>query len=269
MIAPIETEYSLGTDEAERARLIAQCEIHRLDAERVIDGIGVGPGWRTVDVGCGPLGVLDILAARVGPTGQVAGVDREPRFLAMAERTMRERGLDAVTCVEASAAATGLPGASFDLVHERLLLNNVPRPADVLAEMTRLARPGGYVVTQDVDWISWTCVPEHPDWGRLAAAAAAAWSGDVHVGRRLPALLRDSGLVDVDVDAHARVFRPGHPYHRLLLRFVEIHRSRILAAGQLTTDELDGAVRRLGAHLADPDGFTLYATLFQAWGRRP
>jgi hypothetical protein len=86
--------------------------------------------------------------------------------------------------------------------------------------------------------------------------------------RRLPALLRDAGLADVGVDAHTRVFRCGEPYQRLLLRFAEIHRERILATGTTAT-ELDGRVGRLAAHLADPDTFVLYATLFQAWGRRP
>jgi SAM-dependent methyltransferase len=154
-------------------------------------------------------------------------------------------------------------------VHERLVLNNVPRPEDVVAEMARLAAPGGYVAVQDVDWFSWTCSPAHPDWRRLTAAAAAAWSGNVHIGRRLPSLLRAAGLVDVELDVHTRVFRPGEPYHRLLVRFVEIHRDRILAAGALTAGELDESVRRLDAHLAHPDTFTLYATLFQVWGRKP
>jgi SAM-dependent methyltransferase len=261
-------DYSLGADEAERSRLLAQCEIHRGEAEQLLDRIGVRPGWRTLDLGCGPLGVLDVLADRVGPSGQVLGVDREPRFLAMAARSLRERGLDTVTLTEADATGTGLPGGSFDLVHERLVLVNVPHPGAVVAEMTRLATAGGYVAVQDVDWISWTCIPAHPDWDGLTAAAAAAWSGDVHIGRRLPALLRKAGLVDIEVAAHARVFSPADPYHHLLLRFVEIHRDRILTGAALTPDELDAAVHRLGRHLADTGTYTLYATLFQAWGRK-
>jgi hypothetical protein len=64
------------------------------------------------------------------------------------------------------------------------------------------------------------------------------------------------------------VFSPDHPYHSLLLRFVEIHRDRILTGAALTAHELDAAVHRLGTHLADPSTYTLYATLFQAWGRK-
>ena len=72
------------------------------------------------------------------------------------------------------------------------------------------------MAVQDVDWLTWSCLPEHPDRNLLRETAAAVWSGDVHLGRRLPALLRDAGLVDVEVVPHLRVFRPGEPYHRLL-----------------------------------------------------
>jgi SAM-dependent methyltransferase len=262
-------DYSLGADDAERARLLAQCAMHRADAGYLLDRVGLGAGGQALDLGCGPLGVLDLMAERVGPSGRVVGLDREQRFLAMAVRSLRERGVDGVDLVTGDATDTGLPGGTFDLVHERLVLVNVPRPDAVIAEMVRLTRPGGCVAVQDVDWLSWTCVPAHPDWPRLQAALAAVWSGDVYLGRTLPALLRAAGLVDVQVQAHLRVLRPDEPYHRLLLRFAEIHRDRILDAGGLTGTELDGCVRRLGAHLDHPDTFTVYAAFFQAWGRCP
>lgn len=122
---------------------------------------------------------------------------------------------------------------------------------------------------QDVDWLTWTCLPEHPDWRRLADAAGRVWSGDVHIGRRLPELLRAHGLVDVRVSPHLRVFGPGEPYHRLLVRFVELHRTRLLDGCGMSAGQLDAAAARLEAHLADPGTVTLYATLFQVWGRRP
>ncbi len=263
-------DYSLDVNDAERVRLLAQCETHRSEAEQLMERIGVSAGWDVLDLGCGPLGILDILAQRVGRADRVVGIDREPQYLAMVARSLSERNITrGVDLIEADAADTGLPESSFDLVHERLVLNNVPRPDNVLSEMVRLARPGGWVAVQDMDWISWTCVPEHPDWGRLSAAAEAAWSGDVHIGRRLPGLLRAAGLVDIDMDAKIRVFRPGQPYHQLLLRFVQIHRDRILARGVLNAAALTDSARRLQAHLEDPNTFTLYATLVQATGRKP
>jgi SAM-dependent methyltransferase len=262
-------DYSLGVDDSERTRLLAQCALHRAEAGQLLDRVGLRPGDRALDLGCGPLGVLDLLAERVGATGRVVGLDREARYLAIARQELDTRGLSGVQLASGDATASGLPAGSFDVVHERLVLNNVPNPAAVVTEMARLVRPGGRVVLQDVDWMTWTCLPEHPGWTRLAHATAQVWSGDVHVGRRLPALLRAAGLVDVEVVPHLRVFGPGEPYHRLLVRFVALHRARILAAGTITVEDLDAAVARLQDHLAVPGVVTLYATLFQAWGRHP
>ncbi|MGH4017844.1 MAG: methyltransferase domain-containing protein [Pseudonocardiaceae bacterium] len=259
----------LGASDVARARLLAQCELHRMEAELLFDRIGVDSGWHALDLGCGPAGVLDILAERVGTGGSVVGLDCDPRMLEMAAPLLAERGLAGVQFLEAEAAATGLPCDSFDLVHERLLLVNVPRPEDVVAEMVRLTRPGGYVALQDKDVVSWTCEPAHPAWDLLKDALVAAWSGDPHIGRRLPGLLRNAGLVDVDMDVHADLWRTGDPCQTLLPRFAGIYRDRILASGALTGSDLDGCLCELEEHLARPDTIVLCWTLFQAWGRKP
>jgi ubiquinone/menaquinone biosynthesis C-methylase UbiE len=82
-LAPESNDYILGVNEDERTRLLAQAELHAPEARVLLDRVGVAPGWRTIDVGCGPLGVLDLLAERVGPTGTVVGLDRDERMLAM------------------------------------------------------------------------------------------------------------------------------------------------------------------------------------------
>lgn len=101
------------------------------------------------------------------------------------------------------------------------------------------------------------------------AALDAAWIGDQYIGRRLPGLLRDAGLADVGVNAHAHVWLPGDLYQKLLLHFAGLYRERILTMGALSTAELDRCVRELDTHLDHPDTFTLYNTLFQAWSRKP
>jgi hypothetical protein len=60
------TEYLLGSSQTERARLLAQCEIHAPETQWLLDHLGMKAGWRALDVGCGPLGIVDLLSARVG-----------------------------------------------------------------------------------------------------------------------------------------------------------------------------------------------------------
>ncbi len=85
------------------------------------------------------------------------------------------------------ARATSLPSGSFDLVHARLLLINVPWPDEVVAEMTRLTRPGGWVTGEEADAIM-VCYPRSEASDRLCALLLRAWrlaDADISIGRRL------------------------------------------------------------------------------------
>jgi SAM-dependent methyltransferase len=265
-------EYLLGSSSAERDRLLAQGELFAPEARWLLDRIGVAPGWRAIDVGCGPLGILDLLSERVGPGTPVTGLDRELRMIAMARQSLAERPQVRARLVEGDATATRLRRASFDLAHARLLLVNVPDPEAVLAEMAALVRPGGIVAVQEVDWISWACEPPHPAWDRLLAANEAVWNRrglDVRIGRRLPGLLHATGLVDVGFKVHARTFAPGDAYQTLLLTFTRLHAREIVARGLLGDGELAETMEALAAHLADPGTLTIFALFCQAWGRKP
>ena len=264
-------EYILGADDSELARLLAQAEIHRPEAEALLDRVAIEVGARALDLGCGPLGVLDLLSERVGSTGEVMGLDNEPRMIALAQHAIAERGLRNVTLLQGDAYATGLPADSFDLAHERLVLNNLTAPDTVVREMVRVVRPGGWVALQDVDWVTWTCEPAHPAWNKLLAALTATRQAarlDPFIGRRLPALLRRAGMVDIDVRAHQYIWRPGDLYHTLLLKFVAIHRERITDGGFLTSERIDELTAELEQHLVQPEMLVIYTPLFQARGRK-
>ena len=265
-------EYFLGSEESERARLLAQGEVNRAETEALLDRLEMPAGGRAVDFGCGPLGVLELLSRRVGPAGEVVGLDSEPRMIGFAQRSIAERGLTNVKLIQADARATGLDGDYFDLAHERLVLITMTSPQDVVAEMVRVARPGGSVVTQNVDWISWTCEPAHPAWDSLLEALVKTWRAtglDPFTGRRMPALLRDAGLVDVAVEVSGHAERAGQHNHLLLLRFIGIFRDQITGGGFLDAPQLARLTGELEEHLSRPETFTLAPLLFRVWGRKP
>jgi ubiquinone/menaquinone biosynthesis C-methylase UbiE len=269
---PAVHEYILGADESERSRLLMQSEIHRAQAERLLDRLDVPSDGRVIDIGCGPLGVLDLLSTMVGRNGRAIGLDNEPRMIAHARRTIAEWDLANVELVLADAADTGIEAGSLDLAHERLVLINHPAPQNIVGEMTRIVRPGGWVAIEEVDTCSWICEPAHPAWTELLDALNGAWCAagqDPFIGRRLPALLREAGLTDVGLDADARVWQAGHPYQTLPLKFVSIFRERIVAGGFINAHRLDGLIAEAELHLAKSDTYVIHPLFFQAWGRKP
>jgi ketosteroid isomerase-like protein len=62
-------QYFMGYRQAEQERLQRQAEMLASDAQGLFDRIGVFPGARVVEIGCGPRGCLDLLAERVGQRG--------------------------------------------------------------------------------------------------------------------------------------------------------------------------------------------------------
>ena len=189
--------YALGSSSGESARLQRQAEELAPDSAVLLDSVGLRPGDSAIDLGCGPRGVIDLLAERVAPGGRVVGLDADPAHVAMASEFVASRGLSEVEVVCGDARDTGLESGSFDLVHARTLLITVPQPAEVLAEMVRLARPGGWVAGLEPDTEAAICYPPHPAFDRLCEIFTIAFSrngADPHFGRRMAELYRQAGL---------------------------------------------------------------------------
>jgi len=264
--------YFLGYRHAEQERLQQQAEQMAPEACWLLDQIALPAGARVIEIGCGPQGCLEILAERVGPAGSVVGVERSKDAVALARRFVGDRGLAHVEVLNADARTTGLPRASFDLATARLVLVNVPDPAEIVAEMTALVRPGGTVALHEADWICHVCDPPLPEWTRLRELLEtySAMNGiDLFIGRRAARLLRAAGLVDTRVHPLVHVYPPGHGRRMILLDFVENLRQRLLEQSLIGERELNDLTQRLEHHLKDPDTLVVSHLFFQAWGRKP
>jgi len=114
--------YWLATGPAEVEHLAAQAEIYAPEADELLDRIGLADGASAIDAGCGVLGILPQLRARVGPAGRVVGLDLEPRLLALAAELAARRGIE-IEAVRADAAAWVYdpPHPAFDRLRDRLV----------------------------------------------------------------------------------------------------------------------------------------------------
>ncbi len=263
--------YPLGNTLTERQRLVSQAEGFEPQARWLLDRVGIQPGWRVADVGCGPIGVLNLLSERVGPMGHVVGLEREPRFAEMARSEIVTRGLSNVDIIEADALNNNLEKGSFDLVHERLVMINVATPEALLSEMISLLRPGGMIVLEDVDNISWLCQPDHPSWSVLRDAFFAVYQangGDAFIGRRLPDYLRSAGVSNIQVKVHVDAAVSDDYRRTHLLSLLDFIRDDVISAGLLTENELTTHSEALEAHLGNPATLVIDKLLVQAWGRK-
>lgn len=250
-------------------RLAAEAKFLRPAAEWLMDRIGIASGWRSLDLACGPVGVLDVLAARTG-SAHVTGLDRDRDRVDAARAHLRRSGRDGVRVLVSTAEETGLPGESFDLVHGRGMMAEAADPAAIVAEMVRMTRPGGFVALQDCYVTAWaSCEPPHPAWTALYDGVRQTLPGSFEAARPLGDLLTAAGLVDVRLEHSTLETWPGGYGRDHLTYLAGRRRIPILAAGALSDSTLDDAIMRLCKHTDDPRTRVPFPTLVQAWARKP
>ena len=188
--------YIHGTDPAEQRRLRLMNELINPPCLRELD---LGKGDHVLEVGAGVGDFARAMAAAVAPGGRVVGVERDPTQL----RAGQERHGHVAARELRHGDATALPldadeARSFDVAHARFLLEHVPDPSAVVAEMVRAVRPGGQVVLADDDHEAMRVWPEAPGfvelWSRYIRLQDRL-GHDPLVGRRLVSLLRRAGAV--------------------------------------------------------------------------
>jgi SAM-dependent methyltransferase len=107
---------------------------------RAVAEVRLPNGATVLDAGCGTGRALPPLRAAVGPSGRVIGIDLTEEMIAEAAR--RGRG-DQGTLLIGDVARLPLATASLDGVFAAGLLTHLDDPADGLAELARVTRPGG------------------------------------------------------------------------------------------------------------------------------
>jgi len=123
-------------------------KLHHLLRLVPFDAVG---GQRVLEVGCGA-GVDLVRFARGG--ARVTGVDVAESAVRLARANFRQQGLDAWLLV-ADGAHLPFPDASFDLVHAHGVVQYAADDRSIVEECRRVVRPGGQVIVQVYNRISW------------------------------------------------------------------------------------------------------------------
>ncbi|MFI1361511.1 methyltransferase domain-containing protein [Streptomyces griseochromogenes] len=231
---------------------------------RHVEALGIGPGMRCWEVGAGGTSVVSWLAEKVGSDGRIVATDLDTSLLTAAVRPPVEARVHDVGTEEP-------PGEGFDLVHARLVLVHVPDRARALQSMIKALRPGGWLLIEDADPALQPLIcpdelgPEQQLANRLRHGfrkLLADRGADLSYGRKLPRLLREAGLRDVEADAYFPMTSPACA--ALEAATVRQIRDRLVDAGLATDEDID-------RHLANVEagGMDLAtAPMISAWGRK-
>jgi SAM-dependent methyltransferase len=176
-----------------------------------MDRLGLLPGQRVVDLGCG-LGRTTLeLASRVGPDGYVLGVDIADEMLAGGRERVAHLGKGNVEFLHADVQVQDLGEGRFDAAYSRFGVMFFTDPVAAFANVRKALRPGGRL-----SFACWQSVFDN-EWMFIPGAAAASVTGSLPPmpgpdepgpfslsdPERVRSVLKAAGFDYVDVLPHA------------------------------------------------------------------
>jgi ubiquinone/menaquinone biosynthesis C-methylase UbiE len=228
--------------------------------------LGIAPGERVLEIGCGSGVVLRDLARRVAPGGRAVGLDPSPALLAVARELAAAAGLAGlVELHEGDARSLPFGDGTFDAALAVTALIHIPGAEQTIAEMVRVVRRGGRVGVFDRDNDTYfVSHPDRPLARRIIAAGGEQTVVNPWIARQAPLLLQAHGLRDVRVRAFVSVEQdPAGFYASTSERWATI----AAQVGAITEDERLRWMEQLRAAQAS-GGFLAGLTHLFTWGTR-
>jgi SAM-dependent methyltransferase len=245
--------------EGERQRLALMSRLLDPMHRRHLERLGVGPGARTLEVGCGNGSISAWLAGRIAPGGRAVAVDLDLSLL--------DADVPGLECRQADILAGPVGPGDFDLVTARAVLHHVADAEAAVANLVTSAKPGGTILLIEPDFLP-VSIAEPPE-VRAFWQGWLAWSReqgiDYFIGRRLPAMLSRLGLKDVGATAETALYNGGSLWAVYWKQTVIELRPRLVASGKLDDRSIDTFL----AQCADPAWWTQTIAFTAVDGRAP
>ncbi|MGA2902724.1 MAG: class I SAM-dependent methyltransferase [Candidatus Korobacteraceae bacterium] len=225
-----------------------------------IERLGLRPGRRCLEVGCGNGSIAQWLAARVAPTGHVVASDLDIGYIAGLEHPCLEvRQLDILH--------GPIEEGAYDFVVARAILHHISDPRRALQRMICALKPGGLLLSVEPDMLPCTVTEPEPirdfwqGWLQWSADAGIDYS----IGRKIAAWLDSFGMEQVAGEGHTALFNGGSPWATYWIETLRELRPRLLESGHIAEETF----AEFDAHFGDRHYWTSVISFVATWGRKP
>lgn len=266
------TQYPLGTNTLELERLRFQHEVWGGVTRAFLARLGVGPGMRVLDLGCGPGFVTADIAELVGPKGSVVALDESALWIEHLEGEIARRGWKHVRAVRARLQDAPLDANAFDVIFARWVFSFVPEPAPVVATLARALKPGGAFAIEDYNHEGISLFPESDGFRAVVRATRALYAsmgGDTWVAGRASGIFRRAGLELETLTPNVLCGGPGSPVFRWAALFFPHFSQVMVAKGLLTAAEREKFLAEWTAHEQDRDALFFSPIVVDCVARKP
>ena len=225
-----------------------------------IKRLGICPGWRCLELGCGNGSIAKTLAEYVAPTGHVVASDLDIRYI---------QGLQ-VPCLEVrriDLLEGQIEEEYYDFVVARALLHHLTPARIGLERMVKALKPGGFLLSIEPDMLP--CMVTEPDTIHDFWRGWLTWSVeagiDYFVGRKIPKWLDSMGLKNVAGEGYTAHFNGGSLWAQYWLQTMNELAPVLLSSGYITK----GVLEECKSWYRDPHYWTSMMTYTASWGEKP
>jgi ubiquinone/menaquinone biosynthesis C-methylase UbiE len=217
---------------------------------------------KILDAGCGT-GEASWRLGELFPRASVLGVDIIDAHLALA-RTRYAKLASRLWFEHQTVFGLNAANHTYDLTVCRHLLHSIPHADQVIAELARVTRPGGYLhlIPEDYGMLHFQPAANDPSdfWHTAVPAFAKATGTDLYIGRNSFTILSALKLEEISVD-YVLVDTIRVP-RETFAQIIEAWRDGYAEAiGQTTPNTRDQAVacfNQMVANIRNPTGYALW-----------
>ena len=227
-----ETDYVLGTHDAEIQRLQLQHGIWRDLVQDCWQRAGISNGQTVVDIGCGPGFASVDLASQVGANGKVIGIERSERFIEFAKAHCQAQQKNNVSFQLADVMLDELSPYNADAIWCRWLAIFVSDPALLVQKMANAVKPGGKIIFHEyLHYETYQCIPPSKYLEEFVQHVMSSWrefGGEPNVARYLPEHLSAANCRIIDTRPISFSAQPHQAVWQWPASFTNINLQRLL-----------------------------------------
>ena len=248
-----------GEQQKLRQHLQLQDEIWEEETDGFLESLDLGPGMRVLEFGCGYGFDLVRLARRVGPQGEVVGVEASPALLGESRSLLKRHGFKRTRLVLGDSAIDPVPEGPYDLIYCSWKTGGVqPAPLhpgglrSLLQRFRSWLAPSGQVAFWEHHLEGLRMVPELPSLAQILRTLVHRSGGGPRTAHWLPGEFLSAGFLFERAYPRQKADPPGSTAYRWVEEALRQQAQVLLEEKALAEATWEAFLREWGGRSIDP-----------------